>query len=482
MKRGKTMTGKTSMTSAVLSAVLVYVPVVGFAQDAQWRVESSSAAILEVSKGFSIKGPESASALQARVAERLGVLSIDTRVDTASLIMSLELSPVSVKALGVYGAIFNPLSGAPLTVHELEASSRVAQAAARNNNETLQVSLGQASEGAGTMPLDVDSAPSTDPRCSGSGSFSSYGQRYSGRDIVSVSVGCRVGYETSVQINASRGLSNWTKDSRGGHYNSYGVEVEHVFPWSISTTRYSETDYLTGGPLLALGQGGHVRSLSQEFAKPLSVSGTLIYSLGWTEQTSSFSSVGLDDKTSYYTGMIGYSWRKDASQANVKLQQGLTGRRSFNVTPLSGLFDPHFTALSVDARTAYKMFERWSAEFYGAAQVSSKGAPAAVQFYAGGLDRGRAFTPGNIAGPSGLAGSAAIVHSVTEAMSAYGGIDGGVSTQVVGRHLRESSAFVGTRGQMGKAIAFDIAYAAPLSAPQGVQKSGRVLGRFNIDF
>lgn len=447
-----------------------------------WRADSTDPVIVKKTQGFPVSGSESAAGLQAWVAEKTGVLSIDTRVNPETKTINIEFAPVAVTAPPAYTPIFAPLQGEVLKTTEMEATSRIAQAAARNNNETLQVNLGQAPAAGAPMPLAVSAAPSTDTPCSGSALFSTYGQRYSGRNIVSLSGGCRVGYETSIQASASYGLANMSEDSRGGHYQSLGLEVEHVFPWAISTTRYSETDYLQGGSLLAFGQGGHIKNFTQEFAKPLSANSTLLYGLGFNEQTSRFESVGFEDTTRFTNAMLGFSWRKDTSQANIKLYQGLGGSRSFNVIPLSGDVDSKFTALAIDGKGIYRLGRDATAEFTGAAQLATKGTPSSMQFYGGGLDRGRAFVPGNIAGPSGLAGSASLVYPLNSTVSGYVGVDGAVASQNVGHSQSESSAYIGARGQVANSVSFDATYALPLTVPKGFERNGRFMLRLNAGF
>ena len=478
-------------TKIVLASSKCVVPVLALAMTSiawsqqsptTWRADSTDPVIVKQTQGFPVSGAESAAGLQAWVAEKTGVLSIDTRVNPATKTINIEFAPVAVTSPTAYTPLFAPIQGKVLKTTELEATSRIAQAAARNNNETLQVNLGQAPAAGAAMPLAVTSAPSADAPCSGSALFSTYGQRYSGRNIVSLSGGCRIGYETSIQANASYGLASISEDSRGGHYRSLGLEVEHVFPWAISTTRYSETDYLQGGSLLAFGQGGHIKNFTQEFAKPLSGSSTLLYGFGVNEQTSRFQSVGFEDTTRFTNAMLGFSWRKEAGQANIKLYQGLGGSRSFNAIPLSGDVDPKFTAVTVDGKSIYRLDRNATAEFTVAAQIGSKGAPSSMQFYGGGLDRGRAFIPGNIAGPSGIAGSAALVYPLNKTISGYIGIDGAVVSQNVGSNQSESSAYIGARGQVANSVSFDATYALPITAPQGIEKPGRFTLRLNAGF
>lgn len=464
----------------VLALTITSIPTFVLAQTT-WRADSTDPIVLEKTKGFPIAGAESAAGLQAWVTEKTGVLSVDTRVNPETKTINIQFAPVAVTAPTVYAPVFAPLQGEILKTTDLEATSRIAQAAARNNNETLQVNLGQAPAAGAPMPLAISSAPSTDAPCSGSALFSSYGQRYSGRNIASLSGGCRLGYETSIQANASYGLANLSDDSKGGHYYSLGFEVEHVFPWAISTTRYSETDYLQGGELLAFGQGGHIRNLTQEFAKPLSANSTVLFGLGINQQKSQFESVGFEDRTQFSHAMVGFSWKKDDTQANAKLFQGLDGSRAFNAVPLGGEFDPKFTAIAVDGKSMYSLSRDFSVELTGAAQLASKGTPSSMQFYGGGLDRGRAFIPGNIAGPSGIAGSAAILYALSS-ISGYAGVDGAMVSQNVGNNQSESSVFVGARGQLWKSLAFDAAYALPLTVPKGTLKNGRFVLRLNAGF
>lgn len=425
---------------------------------------------------------ELASRMQRVAIDGAGVISVETLVDAEAKTMSLDIVKASINADGAFGRIFAPLDGAPVTKEGLEAKTRIAQEAARYNNESLSIKINNGEEAGSPMSVSVRSEAVLERSWGGNLTVSNYGQRYSGRDLATLSGYARLGHETQAQLALTTGLSGAREDSKGGFYRSGSLTLDHVFSMSIGSLRLSDTRYKQGGALRAYDQRGRIQRFDLELKVPLSAASTATYGGGFIRQETAFGAAGLTERASLSFVSVGYAYAAGPLSWNAKLTQGLSSSRSFNVAPLTGEMAPRFTALPVEARYGFDLDGGWALDLSGSAQIGSKGTPSSMQFYAGGPDRGRAFNTGNIAGPAGAAASAMMSKGLDNGFTIYAGLDAARVKQVVGPTLSQSSMFAGLTGGLGARARFDIGLAKPIATPPGVSKKPQVSLMLNIGF
>lgn len=366
-----------------------------------------------------------------------------------------------------YLRFFKTLGGDVLMQNDLDASLRMAQTAARFNGDQLGIALNNPKEGSDTMELSISDQPAKDAKNSGgSVSFSTYGQRYSGRDVITGNYYKYLGFDSMVDFTYSKGLSELRTDSKGGYYDSYGISYTKVLERGILNVRYNHTKYKSGGELLPFDLRGVSDRLDVEYERPLSAHLSTLYGAGYIRQKTVIGALGMESTSAFSYGSVGVRYQKENFYGQVKVVQGLGGTRTFNQQPLGGEFDPTFTALQGEAKYTLTIDEKTRIELAGAAQMGTRGTPGPMQFYGGGLERGRSFNTGNIAGPSGVSGSITGVRDINERYSVYAGVDFARIKPNVGPAEKQTSAFIGIRGSNKKNMTYDLAITKGISGPR----------------
>lgn len=439
-----------------------------------------SAAVGDMSAFGGKPGMEVAQEAQSR-AVRAGVASISATVDEQTMRIELRAAPIRVDKSGRYARFFESLDGRPLEQRAFEAAVRNAQSAARFNNDRLDIGVGGVVDGA--MPFAVSEAATDDRRFGGAINLSTYGQRYSGRDLATLSAYANIGWDSQLTATESVGLPRLRSDSKGGFYRSSTIELSQATEWGVSTLRANSTSYKSGGALLPYDMRGDSTRLDAELSHPLDASSDLLAGVGSSRSTTELRAARLADTQAFRYGMAGYRRQDESSSFGARVYHGLGGSETFNASPLAGAFSPTFTALQIDGRHGFDLGSGWGLDVFGAAQVGSKATPGPMQFYAGGIDRGRAFNTGNIAGPSGIAGSTSLSKSVGAGLLAYAGVDAAKIKQTLGGSVAEASAFVGLRGALGDTGAtLDFALAKALKAPKGESRKVGAMLMLSVPF
>ncbi|CAJ3071439.1 ShlB/FhaC/HecB family hemolysin secretion/activation protein [Burkholderia pseudomallei] len=485
-----------------------------------WRVESNDTKLLDAATGqwgaqeakaLSVdangraEAQAFAVALQAR-ALRAGFVSVHTIADPTVGVIRLSLLPVHVTQSGRnnYIRYFSGLDGKSVSTHQLEADTRLAQEAAAINGDHVAIALsnptssgadtsGNSASVAGTdagaaMPLTINSAAAEQSKTyGGSLAFSTYGQRYSSRDTLTESGYARVADGLQADLSVTEGLPGLPprgNDSSGGNFDAISAGLRDVTPWGIGSIRYSHTDYKQGGPdFRDFNINGTIDRVDTQFERPLSQNLSVFFGLSALTQRQSIGAADLDDRQNLLFAQAGVNYQ-GAVGVSARVMQGLAGADNYNLAPLAGPFDSHFTAFAIDASKSFQLAPRWSLDLAASAQAGSQGTPSAMQFYLGGIGRGRAFTTGNLAGADGAAASATVNYAVLPNWTIYGGLDGGfvkpagVSTQ------NETSVFLGVKtahairiGHTGASASLDVGVAQPLSKPAG-ESGGPTIGVF----
>lgn len=408
-------------------------------------------------------GQKIAQLIQLKIQET-GVLSVNVIMDVAAKRINVSQNVVVIKGSSVYRKWFYPLEDKILYQSDFVMAVALAQKAAKLNGHAITISLENPTRVGGEMALVVN-----DTKAIGADdsslvmNVSSYGQRYSGRDVVTTNYSKNLGNDDSIDLSYSKGLSALRSDSKGGDYNSIGVNYKKILPMGILSARANHTRYKSGGEMLAYDMSGSSTRLETDFEQPINKDTSVIYGAGVVHQTTKLKALDMDSSSVFGFGSIGVKYNKDNLYLQSKLIQGLGGTQSYNVAPLGGDFDPRFTALQADAKYTVDINPKTRIELAGAAQAGSKGTPGAMQFYGGGLERGRSYTTGNIAGHSGFSGSATGVYDINEKHSVYAGVDFAKVYQNNGMRDQQSSAFVGLRTKASEKMSYDIALTKGLS-------------------
>ncbi|ABO55042.1 ShlB/FhaC/HecB family hemolysin secretion/activation protein [Burkholderia vietnamiensis] len=483
-----------------------------------WRVESNDAKLLDAATGdwheqdakplgVDVNGRADAKALAVALQARAlsaGFASVYTQVDPNRGVIRLNLLPVHITQSGRndYLRFFTPIDGKPASASKLAAATRLTQESAAINGDHVAITLSNPTNpmsldaavasgnaraaAAGTdtgdaMPLSIESQPADDQKTYGGAlAFSTYGQRYSGRDTLTESGYARITDGVQANVSASQGLPGLPPhgdDSNGGRFYSESAGVRGVTPWGIGSLLYSHTDYRQGGPdFRDFDINGTIDRLDAQFERPLSQGLSVFFGLSAATQRQSIGVAGLDDRQNLLFAQAGINYQGAIGILSGRVMQGLAGSDKYNLAPLSGPFDSHFTAVAIDARKSIALAPRWTLDLSASAQAGSSGTPSVNAFYLGGLDRGRGYTTGNLAGSDGVAASATIGYAVHPLWTLYAGIDGGIVKPAEIGAQTESSVFVGVKTshpiRMGHVFAsMDFGFAKPLNGPAGERKS-----------
>ncbi len=413
------------------------------------------------------KGETIAAFLQARLLHA-GHVSIVSSVRPDQHLIEIDERSVRVGAQGThdYQRLFARDDGHPLSRNDLEAQVRLARAAAAINGDAVTVSLsnpiskgeaiasgvepGEAEPADGAnapMPLYIASDTAKDAKIYGaSATFSTYGQRYSGKNVGTLS-----GYGSPIdalQLDASvsKAAAGLSDDSRGGNFDDVSVGARYVSSQGVASLRFTQTYYKQGGELFTpFGVGGNISRVDAQWEKYLNSRLSIVADISALTQNQFIDVAGLTDRQNLLFGQFGFNYQEPGLGAQVRVLQGLAGGDNYNLAPLAGPFNPNFTALTVDGQKTFYLNEKLSIDLTADGQVGSNGTPSSVLFYGGGLGRGRAYTTGNIAGPSGFGASASLNYLVHPLAALYAGVDGAVVKPAGTTAQSESSVFAGVR-------------------------------------
>lgn len=413
-----------------------------------WAVKAPASALAALRK-IPAEGPSEAEAVADEVQRALrseGLISVSVAAYEREKEIEVSYLPVAVQGDPRYAKFFRSLDGKPLDADGLEAKARVAKAAARHNGESIAIRVGSP-EGE-SMPMEVRGTPAAGLGWDATAIFSTYGQRYSGRDVATLTGARGIGHDTQISLAYTEGFSDLREESRGGFYHSAMLGADTAFESGVLTARASATRYRPGGDSLPFDIRGAIDRIDLEFDRPISAAASLSVGGGFVRSQTQIRAVGLEGEQSFAYASAGARWAKGALAGSVKAIQGLGGSESYNVAPLGGAFDPNFTALQAEGRYAVSLSEKTRLDLFGAAQAGTERTPGPMQFYGGGPDRGRAYSTGNVAGPSGVAGSAVFTWQGKERLALYAGADGAYVQPVIGPDQRQASVFVGAKGSL----------------------------------
>lgn len=355
----------------------------------------------------------------------------------------IEVSLARPVFSGEYAAYFS--QGEYLTKRQLEAGAVKASNRAKADGKSVKIDVRTPADGVVEV---VASAADVDDwkRWGASAGFNNYGSRYSGSDLLTGYA--RVALEDGNEVSASvaHGLSNTNPDSYGGRYEAASVSWTHNGPHGATRVEFSNAVYTAGGPVRVFDLTGRVTTLSVGHWVPLSAKWQVYGQIVRTENRQHLGVVSWKDQTNYTTATVGVERNTPATTTRLSIDKGLGGSRDFNVVPLLGTFDPHYTTLKIDWQGRKTLNEDgWVLRGAAGAHVGTSDTPSNEQFSAGGPGRGRAWLTGSTSGKRGAYGEVIIEAPTHGSWTPYVGLDTSIVDPQVGNSQRLSSAFVGTR-------------------------------------
>ena len=379
------------------------------------------------------------------------ILKVNVDIDSFDIVTDEAHQKIMVrerkqKGAGKYAKYFD--SDKPLTKNALALELARVKNELAANNEKLAVDIKKDKDG---VLINTKSTPLKNPKQAGGALlFSTLGQRYSGQNVGSLYSYAKLGNGQIVEGTVSHAFHS--PDAEGGKFNSLFVNYKNYSYLGEFSLKGSLTDYTTGGEFEMYGLNGNVVTLSAENAYLI------------TEHTKLFGSLGMNSERKYLdlidassfmqnvyadTGVRGqyndFSW--DAS-----LRQGLADNWNWDTAKLLGDPSRHFTTLSVNSEFKTPLQHGFEFSVKSGAQIKlgAHDTPAFSQLYAGGLDRGRAYSTGFVSVQNGAFGKLQLAtpfaHLHDSKWQGYAGFDGLRGTTTLDQTINAYSAFAGVRG------------------------------------
>lgn len=364
-----------------------------------------------------------------------------------------------------------------LTKRQLEAGAVKASNRGKADGKSIKISVGQPSWETGTVQVVATSVDVQDWKSWAAGiGVNNYGSRYSGSDLATAYA--RVALEDGNEVSGSfaHGFSNSTPDSYGGRYNAASVAWAHNGARGTTRTEFTNALWTAGGPVRVFDLTGRITTFSVGHWVPLSAKWTVFGQVLRTENRQHLGVVGWKDQTNYTSARFGVERTTINSRTTATLEKGLGGSRDFNVSPLLGTLDPHYSVLKLDweGRKALGN-DGWMLRGAAGGHVGTSDTPSNEQFSAGGPGRGRSWLSGTTAGKRGAYGEVIVEAPSRKGFTPYAGLDTAIIDPQVGHSQRLSSAFIGTR-YTRKNFNLDAGYAHGVGANElsGQQKDSRI--------
>jgi hypothetical protein len=385
-----------------------------------------------------------------------GFLSVEVRVDPAKRIVRLVEAPVL--PTGPY-ASYVPAGQGVLTSDALELAAARMTSTAKFNGEQINIEILSVDPQTGNAEIRTSATPIAGVKKMGASvGYSSMGQRYSGPDVATAYGWANIGNGQQLDVSLAHGFSDWRDDSKDGRYESGVVSYRKASEYGLTSMQYAFTGYKTGGEFSQLDLNGTISRATLEHDYLLTKSLFLVGRLSHTKNKQNLGLTGWTDEQSYtalFGGLRyqGASWGVDAG-----IEQGLGGSQEFNVTPLLGQFDAHYTSLIVNAAGNLDISRGWTITGKAGFQIGADGTPNSAQFALGGPDHGRSYTTGYAATPTGAYASLTLNAPVFYGVQGYAGLDGAQGKPVVGLDRKAKSAFLGARFLVANTISGDVGF------------------------
>lgn len=387
-----------------------------------------------------------------------GYLTIEARVDPTT--KTVKVVEAAATPSGSYAGYLTP---GIVTRDELELAAARMTPAAKLNGEAVNIEILAVDPQTGNAEIRTSSTPATDSQKAGASlGYSSMGQRYSGPDVATLYGWANIGNGQQLDASLAHGFADFSDDSKHGRYESGAFSYRKASAYGLTSVQLAYTDYKTGGSFAPLDLNGTVSRATIEHAYLVTKALTAVGRLAYTENRQNLDLAQWTDKQSYTSLFGGLRYQAASWAADAGIEQGLAGSRDYNVVPLLGRFSDHYTAFIANAAGNLDLGHGWTLTAKAGGQTGPDDTPSSAQFVLGGPDRGRSYTTGYAATPSGAYASLSINSPVFRGVQAYAGIDGAKGKPVIGADREAKSAFVGARFAVAKAISGDIGFAKTL--------------------
>ena len=391
-----------------------------------------------------------------------GYLSVQVKVDPAQRLISV-IETVAAPS-GTYAGYFR--AGEVLTTESVELAAARINAAARLNGEKVLIQIKPGSEG--TVEVNAAGTPIPDVKIyGGSVIFSSYGQRYSGPDVLTLYGWRNIGNAQQIDASFGHAFSNWRNDSRGGRFDNGTVGYRAATEYGLFNAQIMYADYVSGGRLKEVGSQGDIGRINIEQSYLFTKNFTGSARISYINNSQELTLFKWSDREKYTSlAMIGRYLNKIDNfdySGEIVLESGLGGSRDYNVIPLMGQFDPHFFIAAAYFGSNYHFNPDWTLSTKLGMQEGQDDTPSAAQFFLGGPDRGRAYSTGYTAMPSGHYISLVLNMPDIKQVHPYIGFDYARGRPAVGNYRTAQSAFLGAAYQFQKQLMMDLSYATVIS-------------------
>lgn len=447
-----------------LLTILAALPAMSFAATVDvsgWSV--SGVTLLPVETLAGLSAPDGAT-LAARIVDAYrarGFVTIEAKVNPAD--KTILIVEGAAKPSGPYAA-FVP-AGKPLTAGQLDAAATRIAAAARLNGERVGIAVRPA-DASGAVEVATSSTKDPDARqYGGSVVYSSLGQRYSGADVGTVYGYVNPGHGQQFDASVSHGFSSLRDDSENGRFENANLGYRIASPFGLTSLQYQFVDYKTGGQIAPLDLHGSVDRVQLQQLYPVDRFTSLVGRLAYTRNKQTLGVLSWNDQQSYTSAFAGFSHQRQFLSFDVGIEQGISGYQHYNVTPLMGRMDSHYSAFIFNMAGLIPLGSSgWTISAKGGFQSGDDGTPSNSQFYLGGPDRGQSYNTGYAAVPEGYFASLSVNTKAWQGVQGYAGVDGSKGHPVTGADRKASSAFIGARFQIAKRYSGDVAFARTIGS------------------
>lgn len=370
------------------------------------------------------------------------VIDINADPKTRTIVIG---EPVVVPK-GKYASYFK--EGKPLNSQDIELAVMKLKTESNLSGEKVSINIGE--NKGGVIPLTTVATPMSDfQKTGGSWVFNTYGQRYSGPDVLTGYGFYRPGEGQQIEASYSHGFQ-WRPTAEGGKFENLTLGYKKATSIGVLSANYAHTEYRVGGEMKDLDLTGKIDSLS--FKDEYLISKNLIGFGGLTFKNNHqrLGVVNVEETQTYQFMTLGATYVGGKGKLNYnitgELSQGLGGTDKYDPVRIMGSYDPHFTTAKVDLNANYKFDNGMSLSSKFGVQAGSKDTPSAESFFLGGPDRGRAYTTGFASMPEGFYMSNQLNFKPIDKEGKwmpYVGHDYGTGTMATGVKVSAQSVFGG---------------------------------------
>ncbi len=361
---------------------------------------------------------------------------------TVEIVVAGDLLTVRELGYSVSGDFADYLApgDSPLTAERVELATARMREVAAADGEAVLIQIGD-SQGGPSVPVAANRQPLDDAeRWGGSLGYSSWGSRYSGPDVFTLSGRGLLG--SGVVATGSYSYApDWRTEAEGGQYQAGQLALTHFGRWGATRVSVSANDYLYGGDYQPLEYGGNLLDASLYHSYRATAALTLGGGLRYVRDSVEFGLVGATDETRFVSALADVSYAADGFFGGLSLERGLWSDREVSFFPLAISGETHFTVATLDV--GYRTpGTGWALDVRGGGQLA-EGAHSANLMAIGGPGRGQSYASGFAVVEDGAYGSVAVRSPALAGFVGFAGVDGSRGSTVRDDSVSASSAFIG---------------------------------------